>query len=85
MERKENEEKGGKLEGLPVNSSPYTQYKDMEDYKQQGYTGRKGTSSLNAGGAPPAPSMHPPKLALKPILLLSFPALMPPTGRHNAP
>ena len=37
MERKDKEEKGGKLEGLPVNTSPYTQYKDLEDYKQQGY------------------------------------------------
>lgn len=29
-----------KLEGLPVKDSPYTQYKDLEDYKQQGYTNR---------------------------------------------
>ncbi|CAI9111315.1 OLC1v1011513C1 [Oldenlandia corymbosa var. corymbosa] len=33
MDKKEE----GKLEGLPVGTSPYTQYKDLEDYKQQGY------------------------------------------------
>nr|XP_027074181.1 uncharacterized protein LOC113698533 [Coffea arabica] len=42
MERKGKEEKGG-----PVNTSPYTQYKDLEDYKQQGY----GTQ----GHLPPQP------------------------------
>ncbi|KVI02717.1 uncharacterized protein LOC112513023 [Cynara cardunculus var. scolymus] len=30
-------QEGKKSEDLPVNSSPYTQYKDLEDYKQQGY------------------------------------------------
>ncbi|MBA0698284.1 hypothetical protein Goari_021781, partial [Gossypium aridum] len=25
------------LQGLPVNTSPYVNYKDMEDYKQKGY------------------------------------------------
>lgn len=38
MERKtEKEEEKGKLEGLAVDTSPYTQYKDLEDYKKQGY------------------------------------------------
>ncbi|CAA3012151.1 uncharacterized protein LOC111367227 [Olea europaea var. sylvestris] len=38
MDRKqENVEKKGNLEGLPVETSPYTQYKDLEDYKKQGY------------------------------------------------
>ncbi|KAL8476977.1 hypothetical protein ACS0TY_029323 [Phlomoides rotata] len=32
----ENEKKGN-MEGLPVDTSPYTQYKDLEDYKKQGY------------------------------------------------
>lgn len=30
-------EKKGNVEGLPIETSPYTQYKDLEDYKQQGY------------------------------------------------
>ncbi|XP_034689618.1 uncharacterized protein LOC117917441 [Vitis riparia] len=33
----ESEEKGGKLEGLPMETSPYTQYSDLEDYKRKGY------------------------------------------------
>ncbi|KAL3833278.1 hypothetical protein ACJIZ3_008014 [Penstemon smallii] len=37
MERKQENEKKGNLEGLPVDTSPYTQYKDLEDYKKQGY------------------------------------------------
>lgn len=58
MERKDNEQnKRGKLEGLPVDTSPYTQYKDLEDYKQQGYgtqghlqpqPGRGAASSVDA-------------------------------------
>ncbi|CAK9186289.1 unnamed protein product [Ilex paraguariensis] len=53
-----------KLEGLPVESSPYTQYKDVEDYNRQGYgaeghlqpqPGRGAASSTDAptlsGGA----------------------------------
>lgn len=27
----------GKLEGIPVEDSPYVKYKDLEDYKRQGY------------------------------------------------
>lgn len=37
-----------KLEGLPVDTSPYTQYKDLEDYKQQGY-GTQGHQQPNPG------------------------------------
>ncbi|OIT39354.1 hypothetical protein A4A49_14208 [Nicotiana attenuata] len=49
MERKtEKEEEKGKLEGLPVNTSPYTQYKDLEDYKKQGY-GTQGHQQPNPG------------------------------------
>ncbi|KAL3526857.1 hypothetical protein ACH5RR_011513 [Cinchona calisaya] len=56
MEKKKENE-GHKLEGLPVNTSPYTQYKDLEDYKQQGYgtqghlqpqPGRGAASSVDA-------------------------------------
>lgn len=36
-QKKEDKEKKGNLEGLPVGTSPYTQYKDLEDYKEQGY------------------------------------------------
>ncbi|KAL3637680.1 hypothetical protein CASFOL_018128 [Castilleja foliolosa] len=25
------------LDGLPIETSPYTQHKDLEDYKKQGY------------------------------------------------
>ncbi|KAK1439023.1 hypothetical protein QVD17_04838 [Tagetes erecta] len=32
--KKQEEEK---VEDLPVQKSPYTQYKDLEDYKMQGY------------------------------------------------
>ncbi|KAL8034291.1 hypothetical protein ABFX02_12G018600 [Erythranthe guttata] len=37
MEKKQESEKKENLEGLPVDTSPYTQYKDLEDYKKQGY------------------------------------------------
>ncbi|PIN03493.1 hypothetical protein CDL12_23982 [Handroanthus impetiginosus] len=37
MEKKQNDEKKVNLEGLPVDTSPYTQHKDVEDYKKQGY------------------------------------------------
>lgn len=67
MERKENEQKEGKFEGLPLNTSPYTRYQDLEDYKKQGYgtqghlqpqPGRGAASSVDApteagGNAPP--------------------------------
>ncbi|KAL0450196.1 UNVERIFIED_CONTAM: hypothetical protein Slati_1576000 [Sesamum latifolium] len=39
MERRhdENDQRKQNLEGLPVDTSPYTQYKDLEDYKAQAY------------------------------------------------
>ncbi|KAL0431514.1 UNVERIFIED_CONTAM: hypothetical protein Sradi_0777400 [Sesamum radiatum] len=37
MDKKEESGKKVNLEGLPVETSPYTQYKDVEDYKKQGY------------------------------------------------
>lgn len=61
MEKKAEEK--GKLEGLPVESSPYTQYKDLEDYKKQGYgteghqqpvIGRGAASSTDAPTNTPA-------------------------------
>ncbi|CAA0829287.1 Late embryogenesis abundant protein- group 6 [Striga hermonthica] len=39
-EKEKNKEKGEGInisEGLPTETSPYTQYKDLEDYKEQGY------------------------------------------------
>ncbi|KAM7516473.1 hypothetical protein LguiA_006056 [Lonicera macranthoides] len=52
------EENKGKLEGLPTESSPYTHYKDVEDYKQQGY-GTQGHLQPQPGrgaGATDAPT-----------------------------
>ncbi|CAN4082990.1 unnamed protein product [Withania somnifera] len=37
-----------KFEGLPVDTSPYTQFKDLEDYKKQGY-GTQGHQQPNPG------------------------------------
>ncbi|XP_076918049.1 uncharacterized protein LOC143578319 [Bidens hawaiensis] len=37
MDSQEPKKEDQKLEGLPVKTSPYTQYKDLEDYKEQGY------------------------------------------------
>ncbi|KZV29883.1 hypothetical protein F511_17307 [Dorcoceras hygrometricum] len=48
MEKKQDGEKKGDLEGLPVETSPYTQYKDLEDYKQQGY-GTQGHLQVQPG------------------------------------
>ncbi|KAK3032901.1 hypothetical protein RJ639_034949 [Escallonia herrerae] len=61
----ESEEKG-KLQGLPLESSPYMQYNDLEDYKRQGYgteghlqpqpgrgAGSTDAPTLSGGGAPP--------------------------------
>lgn len=35
--KKQQQSEGQKTEGLPLQDSPYTQYKDLEDYKMQGY------------------------------------------------
>ncbi|KAL1532983.1 hypothetical protein AAHA92_32931 [Salvia divinorum] len=48
MEKKQEEEKKKNLEGLPVDTSPYTQYKDLDDYKKQGY-GAEGHLQPNPG------------------------------------
>ena len=48
MEKKQEEEKKKNLEGLPVETSPYTQYKDLDEYKKQGY-GAEGHLHPNPG------------------------------------
>lgn len=61
MEKSGNQRKAmgeEKLEGLPTESSPYTHYKDVEDYKQQGY-GAQGHLQPQPGrgaGATDAPT-----------------------------
>ena len=55
----ESEEKGGgRLEGLSMETSPYTQYSDLEDYKRKGY-GTEGHLQPKPGGgdATDAPTM----------------------------
>ena len=54
-----NGEEKGKTEGLPIESSPYTQYKDIEDYKKQGY-GTEGHQQPQVGrgsGGTDAPTL----------------------------
>lgn len=84
MERKEKEEKGGKLEGLPVNSSPYTQYKDMEDYKQQGY-GTQGHLQPQRGRGAASSVDVPTEAGLETHPASQLSSTNAPTGRHNAP
>ncbi|WVZ23706.1 hypothetical protein V8G54_002250 [Vigna mungo] len=59
-ERKKESETGKeRLEGLPIEDSPYVQYKDLEDYKQQGY-GTQGHQEPKTGrgaGATEAPTL----------------------------
>ncbi|KAI3408799.1 uncharacterized protein J3R85_019997 [Psidium guajava] len=53
------EEKKPSLEGLPLKDSPYLQYKDLEDYKLQGY-GAQGHLEPKPGrgpGSTDAPTM----------------------------
>ncbi|TKY55645.1 Late embryogenesis abundant protein, LEA-18 [Spatholobus suberectus] len=47
------------LEGLPIEDSPYVKYKDLEDYKRQGY-GTQGHQEPKTGrgaGATEAPTL----------------------------
>nr|AAC49859.1 PvLEA-18 [Phaseolus vulgaris] len=58
---KKTESEQGKvnLEGLPTEDSPYVKYKDLEDYKQQGY-GTQGHQEPKTGrgaGATEAPTL----------------------------
>ncbi|RDY14183.1 hypothetical protein CR513_00789, partial [Mucuna pruriens] len=57
----ESESESGKerLEGLPIENSPYVQYKDLEDYKRQGY-GTQGHQEPKEGrgaGSTEAPTL----------------------------
>ncbi|KAH7846463.1 hypothetical protein Vadar_014284 [Vaccinium darrowii] len=56
---KKPEEKDQKLEGLPTETSPYTQYKDVEDYKRQGYgtQGHQEPKAGRGGGSTDAPTL----------------------------
>ncbi|WCJ39954.1 Late embryogenesis abundant protein group 6 [Euphorbia peplus] len=50
--KQENEEKNNKeLEGLPLESSPYVNYKDLEDYKSQAY-GTQGHQPVKPNQGP---------------------------------
>ncbi|CAK7345986.1 unnamed protein product [Dovyalis caffra] len=59
--RKESscEEKKGRLEGLPVESSPYLKYKDLEDYKLKAYgtEGHQEVKPDQGGGGTDAPTL----------------------------
>ncbi|KAL6959237.1 hypothetical protein U1Q18_039171 [Sarracenia purpurea var. burkii] len=59
MKKGQGEESKGKLEGLPVETSPYTQYKDVEDYKRRGYgtQGHQQPKPGRGGGATDAPTL----------------------------
>ncbi|KAK9265452.1 hypothetical protein L1049_010786 [Liquidambar formosana] len=59
MGRKGESEQKGKLDGLPLETSPYTQYSDLEDYKRQGY-GTEGHLQPKTGrgaGSTDAPTL----------------------------
>lgn len=47
------------LEGLPLEDSPYVKYKDLEDYKRQGYgtEGHLQPQTGRGGGATDAPTL----------------------------
>ncbi|GFZ18806.1 hypothetical protein Acr_27g0005450 [Actinidia rufa] len=59
MRKPEAEQNKEKLEGLPVETSPYTQYKDVEDYKRQGYgtQGHQEPKAGRGGGSTDAPTI----------------------------
>lgn len=56
-ERSTEEKKS--LEGLPMKDSPYVKYKDLEDYKRQGYgtEGHLKPQTGRGGGATDAPTL----------------------------
>ncbi|WCJ31353.1 Late embryogenesis abundant protein group 6 [Euphorbia peplus] len=58
-EREENKKKDNSLEGLPLEDSPYVQYKDLEDYKSKGYgtEGHLPPKTGRGGGATDAPTL----------------------------
>lgn len=55
----ENQGEKGKLEGLPMEESPYLKYKDLEDYKLQGYgaQGHLQPKPGRAGASTDAPTL----------------------------
>ncbi|KAJ6708587.1 EMBRYOGENESIS ABUNDANT PROTEIN GROUP 8 PROTEIN putative-RELATED [Salix koriyanagi] len=58
--RKEGvEEKKGKLDGLPMESSPYLKYTDLEDYKRMAYgtEGHQEVKPNQGGGGTDAPTL----------------------------
>ncbi|KAI5596504.1 hypothetical protein POPTR_002G006000v4 [Populus trichocarpa] len=58
--RKEGvEEKKGKLDGLPMESSPYLKYTDLEDYKRIAYgtEGHQEVKPNQGGGGTDAPTL----------------------------
>ncbi|KNA18168.1 hypothetical protein SOVF_073320 [Spinacia oleracea] len=57
-EQKKKSEEANKLDGLPIDTSPYVQYKDLEDYKQQGYgtQGHKDVTPGRGAGGTDAPT-----------------------------
>ncbi|XP_021714413.1 uncharacterized protein LOC110682390 [Chenopodium quinoa] len=57
-EDKKQSEEAKKLEGLPTETSPYVQYTDLEDYKQQGYgtEGHKDVTPGRGAGGTDAPT-----------------------------
>lgn len=54
------------LQGLPVNTSPYVNYKNTEDYKQKGY-GTEGHQQVqqkkSASGSTDAPTLAEPHVS----------------------
>ncbi|XP_057491457.1 uncharacterized protein LOC130777204, partial [Actinidia eriantha] len=59
MRKPDAEENKAKLDGLLVETSPYTQYKDVEDYKRQGYgtRGHQEPKADRGGGSTDAPTL----------------------------
>ena len=59
-EEEEEEERGSsKLQGLPMESSPYLKYTNLEDYKQQGYgtQGHVAPKPNQGGGGTTGPTL----------------------------
>ncbi|KAG1368598.1 hypothetical protein COCNU_14G010660 [Cocos nucifera] len=57
---KASEEGAKGIQGLPLESSPYVKYSDLEDYKQQGYGTHGHLPTIDTsrrGGATDAPTI----------------------------
>ncbi|XP_065866473.1 uncharacterized protein [Euphorbia lathyris] len=59
QQQEENEEKNKDLEGLPLESSPYVKYTDLEDYKSQAYgtQGHQTVKPNQGAGGTDAPTL----------------------------